>query len=228
VTLSKLGTEPTAGQSAEELKALQDWAAGLSFPALHRLWQLVLRGHDEVAKAVLPIEAAEMALLRVIHASSLPDPGELARRVASGEGPPAAAPAAPPPAPEAPSGPPADFAGVIALLDANGQLGLAERLRHSARVVRYAPPDIVLSAAKPLPADLVVDLAAGLHRATGQRWKITTDDAAGAMSVREAEAKQKAEELDWVKSTPVVKAALDAFPDAEVTAWETNRRSELG
>jgi DNA polymerase-3 subunit gamma/tau len=31
VTLAKLGTEPTAGQSAEELKALEDWAAGLSF-----------------------------------------------------------------------------------------------------------------------------------------------------------------------------------------------------
>jgi DNA polymerase-3 subunit gamma/tau len=86
----------------------------------------------------------------------------------------------------------------------------------------------VLSAAKPLPADLVGDLAAGLQRATGQRWKVTTEDAPGALSVREAEAKAKADELDWVKSTPVVKAALDAFPDAEVTAWETNRRSELG
>ncbi len=43
VTLAKLGTEPTAGQSAEEMKALERWAAALSFPALHRLWQLLLR-----------------------------------------------------------------------------------------------------------------------------------------------------------------------------------------
>jgi DNA polymerase-3 subunit gamma/tau len=42
---------------------------------------LLLRGHDEVAKAALPIEACEMALLRVIHASQLPDPGELARQI---------------------------------------------------------------------------------------------------------------------------------------------------
>ena len=225
VTLVKLGTPPDAAQPAEERAAYEEWARALSFPALHRLWQLLLRGHDEVARAALPIEAAEMALLRVIHASSLPDPGELARRVASGEGAPASAPA-PAPTPEAPPGPPADFAGVIALLEANSQLGLAEKLRISARLVRYAPPDIVLSAAKPLPADLVADLAAGLQRATGQRWKVTTEDAPGAPSVREAEAKARGDELDWVKSTPVVKAALDAFPDAEVTAWETKQRSE--
>ncbi len=227
VTLVKLGTPPDAAQPAEERASYEEWAGKLSFPALHRLWQLLLRGHDEVARAALPIEAAEMALLRVIHASSLPDPGELARRMASGEGPPAAAPApAPAPAPEAPRGPPADFAGIIALLETNGQLGLAEKLRISARLIRYAPPDIVLSAAKPLPADLVADLMAGLQRATGQRWKVTTEDAPGALSVRESEARERADALDWVKSTPVVKAALDAFPDAEVTAWETKQRSE--
>ena len=53
-------------------------------PALHRLWQLFLKGHDEVARAALPIEAAEMALLRAIHASTLPDPGELARQIRDG------------------------------------------------------------------------------------------------------------------------------------------------
>jgi DNA polymerase-3 subunit gamma/tau len=40
---------------------------------------------DEIARAPLPLEAAEMALLRVIHASQLPDPGELAAKLASGQ-----------------------------------------------------------------------------------------------------------------------------------------------
>ncbi|HVI98552.1 MAG TPA: DNA polymerase III subunit gamma/tau [Sphingomonas sp.] len=228
VTLVKLGTPPDPAQPAEERASYEEWAGKLSFPALHRLWQLLLKGHDEVARAALPIEAAEMALLRVIHASSLPDPGELARRVASGGGAPASAapaPAAPSPPPaNGPAAPPADFAGVIALFDAGGQLGLAERLRHSARVIRYAPPEIVLSAARPLPADLVADLTAGLQRATGQRWKVTTEDAAGALSVRETEAKEKADYEAWAKSTPVVKAALEAFPDAEVTIEKTGTR----
>src|SRR3546814_4458023 len=70
VTLVKLGTPPDPAQPGEERAAYDGWAAKLSFQALHRLWQLLLKGHDEVARAALPIEAGEMALLRVIHASS--------------------------------------------------------------------------------------------------------------------------------------------------------------
>ena len=57
------GKVPFLPQPVEERQARGEWAASLSFPALHRLWQLMLKGHDEVAKAVLPIEAA-------IHAPS--------------------------------------------------------------------------------------------------------------------------------------------------------------
>ncbi|RYY42082.1 MAG: DNA polymerase III subunit gamma/tau, partial [Sphingomonadales bacterium] len=103
VTLAKLGNEVIPGQAAEESASLGEWAGKLGFPALHRLWQLLLKGHDEVIRAALPIEACEMALLRVIHASTLPDPGELARKIAEGApmgGPaPAAAPSAPAEAP---------------------------------------------------------------------------------------------------------------------------------
>src|SRR3546814_7999232 len=88
-----------------------------------------------------------------------------------------------PPSPDASAGLPADFAGVISLLDADGQIALDEKLKISARLIRYDHPDIVLSAGKQLPADLVADLAAGPQRATGKRRKVTTDDAAGAQSV---------------------------------------------
>src|SRR3546814_13719460 len=94
-----------------------------------------------------------MALLRVIHASSLPDPGELARRVASGEGPmpgnPASAPpptSAVPPSPDASAGLPADFAGVISLLDADGQIALAEKIGRAScreRVCQYVSISVV-------------------------------------------------------------------------------------
>ena len=49
--------------------------------ALHRLWQLLLKGHDEVRAAPDPLVAAQMALLRVLHAADLPDPGTLAKKL---------------------------------------------------------------------------------------------------------------------------------------------------
>ncbi|MEH3159335.1 MAG: DNA polymerase III subunit gamma/tau [Sphingomonas taxi] len=231
ITLAKVGTPEDPSQPAEERAARADWAAKLSFPALHRLWQLFLKGHDEVAKAALPIEAAEMALLRAIHASTLPDPGELAKQIASGRiaaAPAAAAAAAPAPSAAAPAavertGPPADFAGLVALLEDKGHLAVAAQLSHGARVVRYAPPELVLSGSRPMSADTLRDAAEALKAATGQVWKIGLEDAPGAPTLRE---KGKADEeatRQAILDTPLVKAAFVAFPDAELESWPGKR-----
>ena len=77
VTMAKMGGGADPSQSAEERELLGGWAARLSFAQLHRLWQLLLKGHDETVRAAMPLEAAEMALLRLVHAAELPDPAEL-------------------------------------------------------------------------------------------------------------------------------------------------------
>ncbi|TPG43095.1 DNA polymerase III subunit gamma/tau [Sphingomonas koreensis] len=228
VTLVKLGTPPDAAQPAEEREAFADWAGKLSFQALHRLWQLMLKGHDEVARAALPIEAGEMALLRVIHASSLPDPGELARRIASGDGiaPMAAtAPAATAAASVQSAALPDTLEKIMALLADNRELGLAEKLRISARVVRCEPQQLVLSSSKPLPADLVSDLADALKRITEKPWRVTVEDAPGAPTPREAEQQRETDARQAILETPIVKAAFEAFPDAELETWTTDQRS---
>ena len=81
ITRAKVGGGEDAAMSAEERALVRDWGARLSFPALHRLWQLLLKGLAEVQTAPVPLQAAEMALLRLIHASELPDPAELVRRL---------------------------------------------------------------------------------------------------------------------------------------------------
>ncbi len=235
VTLAKLGTEADTAQSAEERAALEGWASVLSFAALHRLWQLLLKGHDEVARAAMPIEACEMALLRVIHAASLPDPGELARRLA-GEGPtsgnqqptPAVSPATDAPVSVGSTGQtalPESFDAVLAMLDAAREMSLAEKLRLTGRVVRYARPEIVLSSAKPFPADIPRELENVLRRLTNQSWRVTTEDVPGAPSVREAQAMARESELDAVRDAPVVKAVLEAFPASEIVEWNLQQRS---
>ncbi len=232
VTLAKLGTPADAAQSAEERAAIADWAATLSFAALHRLWQLLLKGHDEVARAALPIEATEMALLRVIYAARLPDPGQLVRQLSSGDHTANAAPPAPTPASAAPAATQAapatldSFDAVLALIDRAQRVGLAEKLRFTARLVRFEPGNIVLSSAKPVPSELVRDLGDALRELTGTVWRVALEDVPGAPTVREAEAAARAAELDGVKRAPVVAAALQAFPDAEITGWDLNKRSE--
>ena len=85
VTRAKVAPAESGGDDpamcAEERAVVRDWAARLSFANLHRLWQLLLKGLAEVHAAPVPVQAAEMALLRIIHASALPDPADLVRKL---------------------------------------------------------------------------------------------------------------------------------------------------
>ena len=223
ITLAKLGSDASAGQSAEELKALEDWAAGLSFPALHRLWQLLLRGHDEVAKAALPIEACEMALLRVIHASQLPDPGELARQLANGSvtvSAPALAPSSKPAEPAMPT----SMAELVTHLETNKRFQLAQQVRDYLRPVRFDGSEFEFGAARELPQDFIKELGAALRESTGVNWRLKCVEEAGALTLREQQAASEAAERAAVLASPVVAAAIEAFPEAELIGW-TNLRS---
>ncbi|WP_277983503.1 DNA polymerase III subunit gamma/tau [Sphingomonas faeni] len=243
ITLTKVGTPPDAAQPMEERAAREEWAASLGFPALHRLWQLFLKGHDEVAKAALPIEAAEMALLRAIYASTLPDPGELARQIASGATAAAAPTAPPPPTPpsgEAPpwnagsaakapepvaTGPilPPTFEALVDLLDESGGLAIAARLRHGARVVSYAPPEFALSGSRPVSADTLAELNTLLKTVTRTAWKVSIVDAPGAPTLREAQDAADAAVRQAILESPIMKAAVAAFPDAQLESWPGQR-----
>ena len=229
-TLAKVGAPADTIQSAEERDALEGWASSLSFAMLHRIWQLLLKGHDEIARAAHPGEAADMAVLRIIHASQLPDPGELARKLESGE-----AVAVPGTASAATgSGPtsamptiPADFPGLIRLLEAGGKQHMGQQLHDFAGLVRYDPPDLVLRAEKPLPTDFARDLAAALKGLTSVAWKVELTDAVAAPSLLDQVRQRENEARDAILADPAVKAAFEAFPDAELIAFESEDQRSL-
>ena len=89
ITRTRIAPSDDPALSVEEKAVLGDWAQRLSFPALHRLWQLLLKGLAEVQAAPVPLQAAEMALLRLMHASDLPDPADLVKRLQEGRDAPA-------------------------------------------------------------------------------------------------------------------------------------------
>ncbi|MFW2852356.1 DNA polymerase III subunit gamma/tau [Sphingomonas sp. TX0543] len=216
VTLAKVGAPDDPAQPEVERAAYREWATKLSFAMLHRLWQLLLKGHDEVARAAMPIETAEMALLRVVHASTLPDPGELARQIAGGSiqvnGPAAAAPAPVQPAPN-------EFAGLMALLEDRGHHALYHRLRSGGRLVRIAHGEIAFSGSRPLSADTLSEFAQVLKAETGRAWKVALVDEPGAPTMKEADDAAEEAARQAILDTPIVAAARIAFPDAELIEW---------
>jgi DNA polymerase-3 subunit gamma/tau len=220
ITRAKVGGAQDPAQSVEEREAYAEWAGRLSHAVIHRLWQLLLKGLGEVNTAPLPLEAAEMALLRVIHASELPDPGALLDRLQSGAPLPAPASPAPVVPPQDTLGAlPASFADLVNYLSANGKAHIAQQLHDYVRLVRYAPPELAIQLGRPLSGDFVRDLSTALKSATGTQWKVEVAEGESEPSLLDQE-KAGAERLrQSVLEQPVVAAAFQAFPDAELTGY---------
>jgi DNA polymerase-3 subunit gamma/tau len=224
VTVAQISGAADA-RSSEEREAIERWAGRLGAGALHRLWQLLLKGYDEVRGAPDPLVAAQMALLRVMHAAELPDPGGLIKQLeAFAANPPAAQAAAPSgaSAPVAAAPPSADaiLAQWAQLVEAVEQVsplnGSAMRL--SVRVVSLGAGQLVYALAPGIPGDPSADMKRGLEAATGGHWQVerSADLAAAMPSLEEARAAEAAREEAALREDPLVRAAFAAFPGAEI------------
>ncbi|MEO7913866.1 MAG: DNA polymerase III subunit gamma/tau [Novosphingobium sp.] len=223
ITVAQVGRSEPEGSSAEERAAIAEWAKGMSAGQLHRLWQLLLKGHDEVRAAPDPLASAQMALLRVQHAADLPDPGTLARKIeqavlAGGMQPQTPASTATPATPAATAA--LDWAALCEQVDQAGQLRVAQIMRDWLRVVELIPGTLRFEVVPGYPGDPAPDLRDALLRVTGERWivervVIAEGDAKAAPSLRELAEAQKADADAAMRASPLVAAALAAFPGAE-------------
>ncbi|AMK17824.1 MULTISPECIES: DNA polymerase III subunit gamma/tau [Sphingobium] len=223
VTLVKAGRDiANPGQSAEEREALAEWASEMGFAPLHRLWQLLLKGHEEVASAAFPIEACEMALLRVMHAASMPDPGEIARLLRQGGS--DAIPSKTTTPTSSSSGTtslPKDVKAVVDLLWEQKKGRLADFLHDCVRVVRFDPPEIELQFTQDWSeGDFCRTLGMELQKATGSTWQVRRSEGSAAPTLLEQQQESQARERAEIFDTPVVKAVLAAFPEADLDRTE--------
>lgn len=204
--------------TAEERAAIGDWAGRLSAPQVHRLWQLLLKGHDEVRTAPDPLVSAQMALLRALHAVDLPDPGKLAREIkdlaASGtarRGDGATGGAAPTAA--------LAWEDVVARIDASqlpNAMSLATRLRMQVRVIALEPGRLAYTQPPGFDEDLGPALRPALLEVFGQRWEVVREAGEGAPTLVEQEEAARLAERERVRQHPLVQAVYEHFPEARM------------
>ena len=223
VTRAKAGAPEDLLQSAEEREAAAQSAGKLGWAVLHRLWQLLLKGLQDVTVAPDPQEAATMALLRLVHAADLPDPAALMARLATGDGMSATAPAARASAPrQAPASRlPENFPALVEQLEDAGRMRLGIQLRDHVGLVSYAPGELVLRPLRPLGPDFARELSAEAKETTGTDWEIRFTDAGGEPSLHEQTRMAEERERAAVLEEPAMKALLAAFPDATLETLTT-------
>jgi len=228
ITVAQVSRAGARAISPEERAAIDEWAGKLTAAQLHRLWQLLLKGFEEVRSAPDPLVAAQMALLRVLHAADLPDPGQLARKLEALAANPAAFAAAP-----AGDGQGAPVAAPVAAVQwatlveqveqASPMLGASLRL--GVRVVSLAPGHLRYQLAPGLPPLADGDIRKGLDAATGLTWQVERAEGDAAPSLEEARAAAESDARDALRRSPLVAAAFAAFPGAELIEDEAASRS---
>ncbi len=238
VTLAKVSRHDDPALAAADRERIAEWAQKMGFAPLNRLWQLLLKGHDEVLRANNPLEHLEMLLLRVIYAASMPDPGELAKLLESGgvrtaaPGAPAASTAPDQAAVDATSGPPESSASeppsltaaqLHHLLETAGHHRLAGLVYDHLNIIALDPGVLVYAPAPALGDGFARDISEALFAATGSRWQVRTDEGEGRPSLGQMRAAKLADNEARIRELPVVKAALAAFPDAKLEASPDNR-----
>jgi DNA polymerase III subunit gamma/tau len=221
LTLAKVGAPRDGALDADAVAIIEEYADRLSFPTLHRLWQLLLKGHEEVSRAAMPLDAADMALLRVIHAATLPDPGELAKMIGQGSfsaNPPPASGTAPvePPSATVQTLMPTDFPAMLERLARDGYVSLEMTLRDVLRVVDYAPPLLAYQLSGPVAPGFVAELRDALAKVTGTKWELEEREGAAQPTLLETERAEAEAGRRAIMGSPLVKAAFAAFPDAEL------------
>jgi len=206
--------------SEEERTAIMEWAGRLSAGQVHRLWQLLLKGHDEVKTAPDPLVSAQMALLRVLHAADMPDPGKLAKQLkdaalsgaaavgatggAAGGGAPSAALAW------------GDLVDRIEHSGAPGSLSFAGLLKAQIQVISLAPGKLEYNQPRGYDEDISKQVRQGLQEIIGGRWEVIRSDGQGAPTFYEAAEAVKKAVAERIRNHPLVAATFDAFPDAQM------------
>ena len=225
LTRLKAVPDGTAGTTVSDVERTRgrDIADRLAMPELTRAWQILLKGLNETRTAPSPMQALEMVLVRLAYAAELPSPADMVRTLQSGTEPerPQAAPApnssATSPAPEAPPAMPETFEAVVELFGARREALLRTHLRNHVHLVSFAPGRIVVTTTPEAPANLSTSVAKLLGEWTGSPWtiEISSDDPPEPTLRAQADETAREDREDAI-SDPVVQAALEAFPGAEV------------
>ncbi len=250
VTRFKLvpGTPRDTSMSEQEFTRGSAFAKALSIQTLTRAWQILSKGMQDIKDSPRPMAAADMALVRLAHASTLPSPEDalkqwtsatggaaLARSAApSGGGGSAGAAApggarAPAPSTLAQRQPIArnesqprvqlkTFEDIVALAGVHRDVQLKIALEQDVRLVRFEQASIEIAIVPGASAQVAQSLMRRLQEWTGVRWMVAVSREDGAPTLREQMQARERDKMTGARAIPLVRSVLELFPGAEIVA----------
>jgi DNA polymerase-3 subunit gamma/tau len=124
---------------------------------------------------------------------------------------------------------PPSFEAFADLIETRGKAILAHQLRENYRLVEYGPPSLLLQQTgnvrevKDVEA-FVRTLRDATDAIFGQKWQVAMSDRPAEPTLREKEQAAEAALKQKVLDSPLVKAAFEAFPEAELSGFTLNEQ----
>lgn len=223
--------------SENDRNFLKETSGKLSIAVLSKIWQMLIKGMNEMQTAPVPIDALEMILIRIAYSANLPSPAEVLESVKKkselGTLRPTIAPAGnsqpnsatPTTYRQTPvqaaaqssiNAPFTDINGLIKHLEINKQPRLAYALRHDIEVIEFAPGQIKFKAADRVGNDTLAALNKILEDTTGGKWALDIVPGEVGRTVADIENEQKEKDKKNIAETPLVKAILEEFRGARI------------
>jgi DNA polymerase-3 subunit gamma/tau len=113
---------------------------------------------------------------------------------------------------------PQSFEQIVSLTEARREPELRTHLVNSIHLVAFEPGRIEFRPGPRAPADLANRLGQFLSQATGRRWVVAVSQAPGAATIAEQRRAAETARLDQAAEHPLVRAVMEAFPGASITA----------
>ncbi|HTN98869.1 MAG TPA: DNA polymerase III subunit gamma/tau, partial [Nordella sp.] len=246
VTRLKVAPKASGDATRSESERLrgQEHAAKISMPHLTRAWQMLLKGLKEIELHSDQLMAAEMVLIRLAYAATLPSGDDLVKLAREGSPQPREMRPAPrqereadgpPPvehgqlavAPEPAQGerPPergpetrpfAHLSDVAAYVGDKRDIRLKNQIENLMRHIRVSQGQIEVALEPSAPPGLVNELGRKLNEWTGQRWMVLVARDGGEKPLAQQRQDMKDTIYRETREHPDVQAILKRFPGAEI------------
>jgi DNA polymerase-3 subunit gamma/tau len=242
------GSSVAKALGPEALTLPRDQAARLtavgaqaSAGTLSRVWQMLMKAHEEVRRAPDPMAAAEMALIRLCYAADLPGPEEALKALRDGELGPApgggggvsmggggsgggaigssggqARSLSAPQAQRQAAPTLATFEDMVRLIGERRDITLQMDVQRYMRPISFRTGAITYEPTPNAPANLAGRLVARLKEWTGQPWLIAAEGGGGAETAWEREKREQREARAEIEADPFVRSVMEAFPGATI------------
>ncbi len=223
--------------SEEERNFAKKMSVAVSIAVLSKIWQMMIKGLNEMQMAPVQVDALEMILIRIAYAANLPTPAEILNDVKKNS---SLAVSAPRPLPsvapqvastssvkpqetqssstEGGSKPSSFFSPeeLISYLESTRRLLIVYSLKSDVSFDTFEDGYIKMAVSDKISPDFILNLHKILENATGKPWKINTYRGTLKQTLFQKENAKLDEERRDIMESPLVKAIMAEFKGARI------------